>query len=441
MAPDVPVTMAGRAVSFADIRPGERVVVRINPQTGRGIGVAVVTADEPAPAPPARAEVTSVDVAVGSGPRPILRAGDVLSVTLQGTPGGTASFSIPGVEGAQNVALAETGAGTGTYVGTFAIPKGTSVRGVMLVGSLRVGETAAPVATAREPLVIDADEPRLANLSPPTDASLPPGRPLIYGTYADAGSGIDPAGTRVVVNNRDVTAQATITEAFFSFRPAADLPAGRNTARVTVRDGAGNEAQQEPPGRPLGVGDRLTVRLEAEPGGAARLSIGAVVRDRPMPEEPAGVYTATYTVARGDSLAKAPVTVAFTPAGSGGDTITQIAPQSVTIAAGAPEPPIIDSPQEGAAVGGGPFRVAGRAAPGAKVRLSLSYQGRLLVIPTRGTVSDNLEATADAEGQWSVEEIKADAPPGVSGLTFVLRAFTVDAAGDRSEPVTVRFKR
>jgi hypothetical protein len=336
------------------------------------------------------------------------------------------------------------------------------VRGATLVGSLRVGETAAPVATAREPLVIDADEPRLANLSPPTDASLPPGRPLIYGTYADAGSGIDPAGTRVVVNNRDVTAQATITEAFFSFRPAADLPAGRNVVRVTVRDGAGNEAQQEwsfavgeapprvkrltvtpsqPPGRPLGVGDRLTVRLEAEPGGAARLSIGAVVRDRPMPEEPAGVYTATYTVARGDSLAKAPVTVAFTPAGSGGDTITQIAPQSVTIAAGAPEPPIIDSPQEGAAVGGGPFRVAGRAAPGAKVRLSLSYQGRLLVIPTRGTVSDNLEATADAEGQWSVEEIKADAPPGVSGLTFVLRAFTVDAAGDRSEPVTVRFKR
>jgi hypothetical protein len=71
MAPDVPVTMAGRAVSFADIRPGERVVVRVNPQTGRGIGVAVVTADEPAPAPPARAEVTSVDVAVGGGPQPI----------------------------------------------------------------------------------------------------------------------------------------------------------------------------------------------------------------------------------------------------------------------------------------------------------------------------------------------------------------------------------
>src|SRR5205823_5773668 len=97
-----------------------------------------------------------------------------------------------------------------------------------------------------------------------------------------------------------------------------------------------------PEGKTLEPGDVLTVRMEAAPGGNARFAIGGAVTDRPLREESPGVYTGTYTVKKGDSLAKAPVTVTFT--GSGGRAVTQTAAQSVTINAGTPDTPVIDSP-------------------------------------------------------------------------------------------------
>jgi hypothetical protein len=42
-----------------------------------------------------------------------------------------------------------------------------------------------------------------------------------------------------------VTDRATITDAFFSYQPASDLPAGRSTATLIARDTAGNETRRE----------------------------------------------------------------------------------------------------------------------------------------------------------------------------------------------------
>ena len=54
-----------------------------------------------------------------------LRAGDVLTATLTGTPGGQASFAIPGV--VENVPMTEGAAGV--YTGRFTVPKNVSVTG------------------------------------------------------------------------------------------------------------------------------------------------------------------------------------------------------------------------------------------------------------------------------------------------------------------------
>ena len=453
VVPNAPVTMANRAVTLADVRPGEQVAIRINPQTKLGIGVAVVTADNPEAAPPARVEVQSF-THNAQGP---LKGGDTLTVTLRGTPGASATFSIPGIEQAQNVAMRETA--PGTYAGTFPIPSGVNIKGASVVAQLAMGRATSPVTQAGTPLTVDATGPTLANLSPEESATLPPGKPLVYGTYSDAGTGVDPKATRLLVNNQDVTKEATttVTEAFFSYRPAADLPAGKNSAVVVVQDGAGNQTRKEwsftvgpaaespiksltftPSGKTLAPGQTITVRLAAAPGGQARFSVGGAAQDRPMREDLPGSYVGSYTIRKGDSLTKAPVTVAFTPSGSQ-MAVTQTASQSVTIAAGAPDTPIVDSPQEGAAVGGA-VAVTGRAAPNATVRVSVAYQGRLVIIPARGTVAD-VEAKADAQGRWTTPEVKLSAPPGVSGLTYTLRAVTVDAEGAESDPATVRFRR
>jgi hypothetical protein len=449
VVPDAPVRMGGNDVALTDVKAGEPIVIRINPQTKQGIGVAVVTADNPEPTPPAKVQVFQIRHSAANRP---LRGGETLTVELRGTPGAQGTFSIPGVEGAQNLALKETS--PGLYTGTFTAPAGANVRGASVLASLNVGGTSSPVIQAGDELTVDAAGPVLANLTPASDAALPPGRPLIYGTYSDIGAGIDPNGTRLLINGKDVTADATITPAFFSYRTSDDLPAGRHTVAVVARDQAGNETRQEwsftisasenpirslavsPEGKTLSAGDVITVRLEATPGGTARFSVGGA-GDHAMQAEGGGVYTGVYTVKRGDSLAKAPVTVTFT--GANGRTVTQTAAQSVTIVAGAPEAPVIDAPQEGAQVGG-EVTISGRAAPGATVRVEVAYRGRLLVVAAHGTVATE-EVKANAQGRWSSSAIRLDPPFGVSNLTYTVRAVTVDAAGEASEPATVQFKR
>lgn len=381
-----------------------------------------------------------------------LRGGEELTVTLQGTEGGSARFSVAGVQTATNVAMRETS--PGTYVGSVTVPQGVSLKGATVLASIQKNGATSPVIQAGQSLTVDTAGPTLASLSPAPNAALPPGRPLLYGTLSDAGTGVNAERARIVVNGKDVTAQATVTEAFFSYRPEADLPIGKNTVAVVVPDVAGNETRKEweftisqaealvenltfaPATGTLGPGDEMTVRLTAKPGGAAKFSIGGAVTGRPMAEESAGVYVGRYTVKKGDSLAQAPISATFT---LNGRTVTQTAEQSVTIAAGAPNAPTITSPAAGAAAGNS-LVLSGKAAPNATVRYHIEYAGTLIILPTRGTVADG-EVKADANGNWSVPALQLSSPPGVSKLSYMATVTAVGAAGEESEPVTVEFKR
>ncbi len=383
-----------------------------------------------------------------------LRAGDSITVTLQGTPGSVASLNVPGIEAARAVPLRETA--SGTYVGTFTVPNGINVKGASLLATLKKGSATSPTFQSGQPLNVDTVGPTLASLSPAPGSSLAPGKPLIYGTLSDAGTGVASGSTRLLVNGKDVTEQATITEAFFSYRPNADLPNGKNTAVAVTRDDAGNETRKEwsftlspsealitditfnPDTKTLEPGDELTVKLTAQAGGKARFAIGGTVTDRVLTEESSGVYVGRYTVKKGDSLAQAPITVTFTSAS--GKIVTQSAGQSLTIAAGAPDKPTITSPQSGASIGADTVTLSGKAAPNATVRYHLRYQGTLFIIPASGTVTEG-EVKADAKGGWSVPNIKLSSLPGVKNLTYTASIEAVGAAGEISETTSVDFQK
>lgn len=402
-----------------------------------------------APAPGAP-EVMSLS---HSAPGKALRAGDVLSVTLNGSPGGAASFAIPGIAAAQNVAMRETS--PGTYVGTVTLPAGVNAKGATVLASLKRGGVSSPLIQAPQPVTVDTVGPVVASLSPAPNVAVPPGKPLVYGTLSDAGTGVDTAATRLLVDGKDVTGQATITGAFFSYRPDADLPLGKNTVTVLAHDAAGNETRENwsftvsqaealvnavsfsPDTKTLEPGDVLTVRAEGQPGGKARFNVGGAVVNQPMREESPGVYVGTYTVRKGDSLAQAPVSVAFTS--STGRSVTQAAAQPVTIAAGAPEKPVITSPSEGAATGESVV-IRGKAKPNATVRYSLKYQGVLVVLPAGGTVADG-EVKANANGDWSTPEIRLNSPLAISKLTYSVEVATVGASGELSDTASLSFKR
>jgi hypothetical protein len=91
-----PVTMAGRPIELREIQEAENLVIRLDPITKKGVGVAVATDDDPNPIPPIKVELSTVTQ--NSAGR-TLRADDVLSVTVTGTPGVLGRFSIPGASG------------------------------------------------------------------------------------------------------------------------------------------------------------------------------------------------------------------------------------------------------------------------------------------------------------------------------------------------------
>lgn len=447
-----PVTMSGNPITLSDIKPGEKIVIRINPQTKQGVGIAVGTGDNPNPLPLVKPEVTSFKIS-GAEEGKILREGDTLSLTVNGNAGGQATFTIPGLPNALNLPLTE--ASPGVYTGTFPIPAGVSLKGAAVYAQITLGELVSE-AKQSAPISLDSAPPQLSDLTPAEGAALVDARPLIYGTYSDPITGVDAQTTRIMVNGQDITAQATITPAFFSYRPAADMAVGPVSVSVLTKDGAGNEAKREwaftitpaakplttvafsPADKTLNAGDVLTVRAEALPGGVAKFSVGGVITERYMNEERPGLYTGAYTVRRGDSLTKAPVSVVFTPRDST-QSYTMTAPQMVTMAAGAPSAPIIDLPLEGGSVGN-TVVISGRAAPGSTVRIAIRYQGRLLILNTGGALT-TVEIKVGDNGKWESPVINLNPPTGASNLLYTAEIVAVSSSGEASATSTVRFKK
>jgi len=216
IVPGAPVMMSGNAISMTDVKPGEKVVIRLNPQTKQGLGVSIGTGDNPNPVPLSSVSVEALNLNVAADK--VLRAGEDIGITLTGTPGVKAEYTIPGLPNALNQPLTESS--PGTYTGAYKVPEGVSVKGATISARLVSGETFSE-AKQSAPVTIDAAGPIISDVSPVAKSSVVDARPLLYGTYSDVLSGIDTPTTRLSVNGRDVTAQATDYACLF-FVPSRD---------------------------------------------------------------------------------------------------------------------------------------------------------------------------------------------------------------------------
>ena len=170
-----------------------------------------------------------------------IEPGAELRFTLNGAPGGTASFNIPGV--ISNVPMREVN--PGVYEGAYTIRRLDNLAPSRpTVATLRVGDRAV-TSTLTQPLMADAKPPVIRNMSPRDGETVVSGtaNTSVSGTFDDAGGvGVDPKSVRFMLGGRDVTAAAHITPQFFTFR--ANLPAGRYPVEVSVKDLAGNAVRQ-----------------------------------------------------------------------------------------------------------------------------------------------------------------------------------------------------
>jgi hypothetical protein len=413
-----------------------------------------ITGGNPPITNPATVAITTFDV---DAPRS-LRAGSTIGFTLVGSPGGNATVQIPGVTG--EVQLTETS--PGRYTGSFTIPTNTdrpiTVSKASIIGRLRIG-TADRLIQAGNSLVIDSEAPRITATTPEDNGRVTKARPNITAVFDDAGgTGIDPTTVRILLDSRDVTADATVTSNLVVYQPGANLAAGRHEAQIMASDRAGNPVNRRwtfmvetatdvirsfnitGPESPA-PGDEVTFTLLGQPGGQATFSIGDRVTNRVMREVEPGRYVAEYTVRRGDRFQKAVVVARLQL--PNGEVYTSEANKTLGVtatAAAALGAPTLETPSADD-VKNGEITIEGRAAPGARVQIRVDYVQTLLgAFRTTGTVAD-VVVDADENGRFRTRTIDLDTGLGRSGVTYTVTAVTLGANDQKSQAAKLTIKR
>ena len=234
------ITLNGAAAGLADLKVGDFVTVRRNPETGE---IRQIIASRTVSATPTLQPVAA-NVAVKSitmsATRP-LRAGENFEVVIEGTPGGRASFDIG--DYVTGVEMRETT--PGTYRGSFTIPDRFNVTQVPIYGRLSIGSGIAPRAEASATLSAATVPPQIPEVAPPPGETVNNVRPSIYATFvAPSAIPINVSSVTLIVNGHDVTSSATRTASFITYRPGVDLPRGEVDIVVKVADAAGNTASR-----------------------------------------------------------------------------------------------------------------------------------------------------------------------------------------------------
>jgi hypothetical protein len=236
VTPDKSTTISLNAepATLSDLKIGDAVVVRLNPDTNekRQIIVSRALAATSAPAGPVAIASFKIDAPHA------LRAGDSFNVELAGTPGGRATFDI----GAFLTGLPMAESRPGLYTAHYTIPPNVNFGQTTVYAHLSAGGVDAPRAEAPSMLAVSSTPPQIVDIAPLGGQSVNNDRPSIYATFrAPTGVGINPSSASISVNGLDVTPSATRTGQFITYSPSVGLPDGNVSVQVRVADLAGNQ--------------------------------------------------------------------------------------------------------------------------------------------------------------------------------------------------------
>jgi len=235
------ISLNGAAARLGDLRVGDFVTVRSNPESGELRAVvasrAAAAAATPTPQPgtPPPTTIANVELSVT---RP-LRAGESFDVLMHGTPGGHATFDI----GDYLTGLEMQERSPGFYSGRFTIPDRFNVTQIPVYARLTAGNSDAPRTEAAQTLSAATTPPAIGEVAPPPGQTVNNTRPSIFATYsAPTEIAINASSASLVINGHDVTSSATRGSGFITYSPGIDIPNGPVNVVVRVSDAAGNTA-------------------------------------------------------------------------------------------------------------------------------------------------------------------------------------------------------
>lgn len=222
------ISINGKAAEFNDLRPGDEVSVRYSVETNE---VREVLASRIVASGAQQAEIMAID---SDAQRP-LRPGDVLHVTMHGTPGGSATFDIGSDVSDQAMVQRDPG----FYTGSYAIPRGANFRDVALVGRLTIGNATAQQAAAQT-VSASSTPPGIADFAPDAGATINTNRPAVFASFAADAVPVNPASALLWIDGRDVTSECVRTAQFIQYLPSYEYRDGPVRVTVRVADEAGN---------------------------------------------------------------------------------------------------------------------------------------------------------------------------------------------------------
>ena len=235
VTPDKSTTISLNAApaGLGDLKIGDSVVVRLNPDTNEKREIIVSRAVEATSAPAGPVTISSFTIDAQHA----LRAGDSFNVALHGTPGGRATFDI----GSYLTGLPLNETQSGLYTARYTIPPNVNFGQTTVYGHLSAGGNDAPRAEAPQLLAVSSTPPQIVDIAPFSGQTVNNDRPSIYATFrAPTGVTINPSSAIITVNGLDVTPSSTRTAQFITYSPDVSLPDGNVNVQVRVADEAGN---------------------------------------------------------------------------------------------------------------------------------------------------------------------------------------------------------
>jgi hypothetical protein len=479
----------GREVSTADLQPGDQVVLFISPETRRIYQVSASPLDvasangrpvddvylppgdddnaNPNPNNTPPADAPKIDL-VSHNARAALRAGASLMITVKGTPGlrGTVDIS-PRAEG---IPLRERNNRPGEYFVNYVIKGNDDVLNGRITAHLTGRDNQDVTEQSLDELTIDTTPPVVNSTDPNDRATVNVAQPNITIIADDlGGSGLAPSTITLTNKGQDIDVPATVTRRGLRAVAPRGL-SGRVDVRADVRDeagnstihtfsftvrGAGNPSIAGPgndddfgaitsiyhnANRVLQAGDKLTVTMNAAPGGRASFDLidqdnRTVATGLTMVENDPGRYSGTYTILRNTAAGELRVVGRFRD--QNGQLTTKEATTTVEVVGGNDVTDVtITAPTDIDRVGE-EIVVRGTGTPNATVEVNITATGTQFFAFEYREELGTTQVRVNRNGNWQTGTITLPRPRNVKDIRYEIAVTQTDNAGRTSDPVTV----
>jgi len=433
----------GKEVALTEATAGKDITLQYTPGTTQVWLITVPAAPAPAFTPPTILSVGPVNYG-----KP-LKAGDILTIQVSGTPGAAAATARVGNILA-NLPLTEQE--PGRYQGQVAIGPNTNALDESIFAILRVGAFQTTEVRSAQGITIDTTPPRFDVLIPGQDAQLIDRNPVISAAFSDpGGSGVDPAAVKLTLNGADVTRDATVTAQGISYK-AQNLPLGLAQMRLAIADNAGNPAAAAwsvniaAPTQPAyitslthdaaapllpGQAVKLTAKLAVIPARLEWYLGQQLVGTAVTADTTTQTYNVTYTIKPEDAAGEQRASLrCFID-----DTRNQVvfAEKPVVIAAPAAKFAVTAPADKTKAPA--LLTVKGTAAAKSRVRVTVNYARAVLIVELRGEVAQVI-VTAGDDGVWQTQPLDISVPLG-NPDTYTVKAELLDDKDAVVETATI----